>query len=294
MTRASICLAGLALTAISLQGQLSVDGGPAWKDFAVRFESKIEPGGAVVANDSGSVIDPGVHGNAQRFIYDEKNKRTFGYEVLLEPSADGRTAQLRIEPLHDPEHALRNGWSMGSLPLGLPKYPVIPDLKIGDTVALDLLVNPATGQKLVDYLTIIRAGIPGAPHDFSLEDVWLSLDTPRVTVDGKPLTPGNQHSNVGGRAVWIDIGGRGRFLLSLFPNEKLGFRKSGMTESNNTMTFQMEGMVVHVECASPIVQGSGPFNIYVLHEQNPGPMPVGQFGVSAGGPVEKLIAEPRR
>jgi len=31
--------------------------------------------------------------------------------------------------------------------LAPPKYPVIPNLKVGDTVALDLLVNPATGQK---------------------------------------------------------------------------------------------------------------------------------------------------
>ena len=295
MTRVSICLAAFALLSTTLRGQVSVDGGPAWKDFSIRFVPKIDPGGVSVPDDlGGAIIDPSVTGIAQRFIYDEKNKRSFGYDIELEPSADGSTAQLRIEPLHAPERAVRNGWGMWGLPLGLPKYPVIRGLKIGDTVALDLLVNPATEQKLVDYLSIIRAGTTGEhPHNFSLDDVWLTLDTPRVTIDGKALTPRNQHSNVGGRAVWLDVGGRGRFLLSLFPNEKLGFRKSGTTESN-TMTFQMEGMVFRVECASPIAPGSGPYNVYVLREANPGSLPTGQFGVGAGGPVEKLLAEPRR
>jgi hypothetical protein len=41
------------------------------------------------------------------------------------------------------------GWTF----LGLPKYPAIPNVKQGGTVALDLLVNAATGQKVVDYRT---------------------------------------------------------------------------------------------------------------------------------------------
>jgi hypothetical protein len=281
----------LFLTVTAIHAQLALDGGPAWKDFAIRFEPKIEPGDVSVPDDSGSVIDSGVHGNAQRFIYDEKNKRSFGYEVVLEPSADGATAQLRIEPLRDPEHALRNGWSMGSLPVGLPKYPVIPGLRLGDTVALDLMVNPSTGQKLVDYLTLFRAGTSGEPpHDFSFADVWLTIDKPSILVDGKPLPA--RASGVAGRAIALSISGRGGYVFSLFPNEKLGLRRNGTIESK-ILTFQDAGATFRIECATPIAPGMGPYNLYVARSSAIQLMPGVPFGFAAGT-AEAFLAEPRK
>jgi hypothetical protein len=286
----------LFLTVVAGHAQFAVDGGPAWKDFAIRFEPKIEPGDVSFPDDGGSVIDAGVHGNAQRFIRDDKNKRTFGYEVVLQPSADGATAQLRIEPLHDPEHALRNGWPMGSLPVGLPKYPVIPGLKVGDTVALDLMVNPSTGQKLVDYLTLFRAGTSGEPpRDFSLADVWLTIDKPSILVDGKPLVSMARASEVAGRVVAFSIRGRGSYVFSLFPNDKLGFRRNGTIESK-VLTFQDDGNTFRIECATPIAPGTGPYNLYVAHSSAihliPG-MPGLQFGFASGN-AEAFLPEPRK
>jgi len=272
----------LFLSIAAIHAQLALDGGPAWKDFAIRFEPKIEPGDIVVPDDGSSVIDPGVHGNGQRFIRDDKNKRTFGYEVVLEPSADGQTVQLRIEPLRDPQHAFRNGWSMGSLPVGLPKYPVIPGLRPGDTVALDLMVNPSTGQKLVDYLTLYRSGASGEPpHDFSLTDVWITFDKPSLLIDGKPLTSAPRDIEVGGRAVALSISGRGGYVFSLFPNEKLGFRRNGTIESK-TLTFQDGGVTFRIECAAPIAPGPGPYNLYVAHSSAIGLSPRVPFGFAAG------------
>ncbi len=283
-------LALLFLAAATTQAQMAIDGGPAWKDFSIRFEPKIEPGDVVVADDGNSVIDPGVHGNGQRFIQDDKNKRTFGYEVVLEPSADGRTAQLRIEPLRDPEHAFRNGWSMGSLPVGLPKYPVIPGLRLGDTVAIDLMVNPSTGQKLVDYLTLFRAGTSGEPpHDFSLGDVWITIDKPSLLIDGKPLTSTPRDSEVAGKAIALSISGRGGYVFSLFPNEKLGFRRNGTIESK-TLTFQDGGATFRIECAAPIAPGPGPYNLYVAHSSAIRLMPGVPFGFASGN-LEAFLSE---
>lgn len=280
----------LVFTATAIQAQVAIDGGPAWKDFAIRFEAKIEPGDTILPGEAGGVIDPGVHGNGQRFIYDEKNKRTFGYEVILEPSADGATAQLHIEPLHDPEHALRNGWSMGSLPLGLPKYPVIPGLKLGDTVVLDLMVNPSTGQKLVDHLTLFRAGTSGQPpRDFSLADIWLTIDKPSLMIDGKPLTSTPRDSDVAGRAVAVGISGRGGYVFSLFPNEKLGLRRNGTVESK-TLTFQDSGATFRIECATPIAPGPGPYNLYVAHSSAIQLMPGVPFGFASGN-LEAFISK---
>ena len=283
-------LALLFLTVTAGYAQLAIDGGPAWKDFAIRFEPKIEPGHIVVSDDGASVIDPGVHGNAQRFIRDEKNKRTFGYELVLEPSTDGATAQLRIEPLHDPEHAVRNGWSLGSLPVGLPRYPVIPGLRPGDTVALDLMVNPSTGQKLVDYLTLFRSGASGEPpHDFSLSDVWLTIDKPSLLIDGRPLTSTPRASEVSGRAIALGISGRGAYVFSLFPNEHFGLRRNGTIEGK-TLTFQDNGATFRIECTAPIAPGPGPYNLYVAHSSAISLLPGVPYGFAAGN-LEAFISK---
>src|ERR1035437_6565446 len=94
-------LLALAATALWAQeGSMSVDGGPLWKGFSVRFIARVEPPGSPAMEFGGAVIDPEVIGGgiAQRFIEDSVHKRSIGYDLRLEPSADGQSAQLRIEP----------------------------------------------------------------------------------------------------------------------------------------------------------------------------------------------------
>ncbi len=262
----SIVIVLLLSTAAALSGQeylLTVDGGPAWKGLSVRFVTRLEPATPGTPFE-GSVIDSGVYGNAQRFIDDAAHRRSFGYELQLEPSADATTAQLRIMPLHDAKHAVDNGWSQFGLPAGLPKYPAIPGLRVGDTVALDLLVNPATGQKIVDYLTLVKGRSPQPVHDFSLNDIELSLDRPRILSGGSVLKD-DFSGGASGNVVWIYLPGRGRFVLSLFPNPKLGFQKSG-TVAGNLLTFHDGATELRLECKSPVAPGDGPYNLYVLRD----------------------------
>jgi len=253
----------LALFAPSLWGQLIVEG-PTWKKLQIEFVTRIEPGSVLPAS-SGSVIDEGVSGPfAQRFIDDPAHRITFGYEIRLEPAPDGASATLRIEPLRDPQHALKNGWSRFGLPTGLPKYPVIPTLRVGDTVAIDLLVNPSTGQKLVDYLTLKQKHRFTPTHDFSLADIELFLDQPDVTVGGKTY-PSTSPIGIAGSVVWLYVEGYGRYIFSLFPNEKLGLRKNGGVYSAS-LTFRDRDTEFQVASKSAIAPGNGPYNLYVLSQ----------------------------
>jgi hypothetical protein len=258
----------MALAATLSWGQensIRLDGGPSWKGFSIRFSSKLEPDPTGASSElGGTVIDlpGGVVG--QRFIDDPAHKRSFGYDVRLIPSADGSTAEIRIEPLHAAEHAVQRGWTQFGLPAGLPKYPVIPGLSVGDTVALDLLVNPSTGQKIVDYITLERQPVREPVHDFSLADVRLFLDRPHVLLDGKLL---ESTADFRGGVVWLYVEGRGRFVFSLFPNQKLGFRDSGMV-AGNALTFRDGTTEFRVECKSAVAPGQGPYNLYVVREPN--------------------------
>jgi hypothetical protein len=257
----------LALAASSVKGQeskLSAGGGPEWKGLDVRFLTKLEPPGENTrAQFPGAVLGEG-KGVAHHIINDDAHKRSFGYDLRLEPAADGLSAQVHIEPLNAPHYSVQAGWTM----MGLPKYPVIPNVRVGDTVALDLLVNPATGQKIVDYLTLERADRPDPKraHDFSLSDVALLLDRPHMLVNGKPVeSTGDFQGGTSAAVVWIYLRGHGRFILSLFPNEKLGFQKNGLTGAN-ALTFRDGATEFRVECSSSVAPGDGPYNLYLVHE----------------------------
>jgi hypothetical protein len=270
----------MAMAATALWGQeskLSVSD-PSWKGIEVRFVTRMEPPG----ENAGDRLPGGVTSNtglAQHVIQDREHKRYFGYDLRLEPSEDGNTALLRIEPLNPASAGpipAGPGWTM----LALPKYPVIPGLKVGDTVALDLLVNAATGQKIVDYLTLRHRGSAeelDRAHDFSLADVELSLKQPRVLVNGKLKfsADSGQFSGTSGAVVWFYLAGHGRFVLSLFPNEKLGYQKNG-TASADTLLFRDGPTEYRIECASAVAPGSGPYNLYVVHEAEWRPGPFGE------------------
>jgi hypothetical protein len=262
---AGLLILVLALAASPLKGQessLSAGGGPEWKGLGVRFLTRVEPPGANArAQLPGAVLVEG-NGVAHHIIDDAAHQRSFGYDLRLEPAADGLSAQVRIEPLNAPYYSVQTGRTM----MGLPKYPVIPNVRPGDTVALDLLVNPATGQKIVDYLTLERNSGPAreAAHDFSLADVQLSLNRPRLMVAGKAL---NLTDNPGtsGAFVWLYLKGHGRFILSLFPNDKFAFQKNGIAEAD-TLIFHDGATEIRVSCDGPVAPGQGPYNLYVVHE----------------------------
>jgi hypothetical protein len=252
----------IALAATALWGQessLSVGFG----QLQVRFLSKVEPPGqnARAQLPGGVFID---QGRVHHTISDPANKRQFGYDLLLEPGEDGNTVQLRIEPmkLSNPRvFSPLPGWTL----IELPKYPVIPRVKVGDTVALDLLVNPATGQKIVDYLTVVR-NTEGAAHDFTLADVELTLNEPQIRVNGKLVeAAANSRGGVSGVVVWFYTAEYGRFILSLFPNEKLGFQKNGVA-AGDTLTLREGSTEYRLECDHAVAPGSGRYNLYVVHE----------------------------
>jgi hypothetical protein len=254
----------LALTATALWGQestLSAGGGASWKGIEIRFVTRVEPPGEVAVKLPGGVIvEPG---RVHHLINDNEHKRYFAYDVALEPNSDGSAAQIRIESLHS-SREISGG--PGYTLLELPKYPVIPNVKVGDTVALDLLVNKTTGQKIVDYLTLFRrATLSDAARDFTLADVQLTLNQPRVFLNGTPAGVPSPSFGTSGSVVWFYLAGHGRFVFSLFPNERLGFRKSGVV-SANALTLRDGATEYRVECSGAIVPGSGTFNLYVVHE----------------------------
>jgi hypothetical protein len=233
----------------------------AWKGLEIRFETKIEPPGTLLPG--GVIAGPD---RAHHIINDAAHKRAFGYDIGLDPAPNGQTAQIRIERWNPAASKVTfdAGWTF----LELPKYPVIPNVKVGETVALDLLVNSSTGQRVVDYLTLQRHGdidLRSAPHDFTVADAKLTLAEPRVFLNGK-LEAEESSGGMSGAVTWLYLEGHGRFVLSLIPNDKLGFVRNGVV-SRNGLLFHDRGAEFRVECDSRIAPGSGTYNLYVRQER---------------------------
>lgn len=205
----------------------------------------------------------------QRFLLDDENKRYTGYELRIE--ALSRTScKVTLAPLSATVEELRlpgTGWTS----FALPSLPPSQVLNQGDTLALELMIHPRTGQRIVEYITVnpksartLQASNAPA-RDFRLEDIPLQLFDPQIRVNGKlESNPANRGGGVSGTVVWIQLPHRGRYVLSLLPHASLGFRKAGEIRGNK-LSFQWNGDTFEVETNTRIAPAEGAWNLYVYH-----------------------------
>lgn len=87
-----------------------------------------------------------------RFLADPAAKTYLGYDVVLE--THGSSAKLRFRPIDSrPDQLPKEYQSTGSRILAIQQFP-LQTFQSGQTIAIDLLTNPGTGQKVVDYIHV--------------------------------------------------------------------------------------------------------------------------------------------
>ena len=215
-----------------------------------------------------------------RILLDKFNQTYFGYELLLEPQPPGgylaTFGKLGVTPLDLAAGSSTNlGWSL--LPL-----PAIPDPLVmheGEKFSIDLFVDAATGEKLIDDIRITPARmitgiiptiptVSGTAHDFSVSDAELQIVQPRVTLNRSlQISAGPAARNVHGAIVWLYLPDHGRYIFSLLPRAALGFKKAGEVRGG-TIAFTLDGDSIKLECTYPIAPGDAPYNLYVLHDED--------------------------
>jgi hypothetical protein len=129
-----------------------------------------------------------------------QQRRYFSYDLLVESKDGSQALQVRIEPFSlsatelaemQTELAEMQMVDPSWTPIPLLKYPLVPDVHAGDTVAIDLLENPTTGQKVGSeegHLVFVRTRellpedqlSPARSHTMLLD----SQRVARVSVDG--------------------------------------------------------------------------------------------------------------
>lgn len=272
MRTTNILLAvSLFATARGQTGRQLMSGSASSGNAAFRYETRLEPatpdlsgkfgGGGVVVGRTG------IH----RYMTESEGRNYFGYDLLMEPLAEANTYRVTVRPLSIDATRLQlkdpAAWSK----LPLPGYPAAQILRRGDTIALDLLANAATGQKIVDYIHIqdqkrLVYTASGQARDFTAEDAELRLMDPRVSVNGRLLEPTAGYTGgVTGAVVWFYLPERGRYFLSLAPHSRRGFQKTGEIRGS-TLKFTMNGEHILVDCNGRVAPGNAAYTLYVLHQ----------------------------
>jgi len=263
-----------------------VDAGSVSQDsFGFYWETRLEPPSPKLPETFESRTVDSNGAIIRRFLLDHSARTYFGYEATVVVLKDPNTFSIAFKSLvmtaELAQLVLRESPS-GWMALPAPQFPPAQTIHGGDILALNLLTNGATSQRIVDYVTVqeparkfsgfdIRPDrtftyATGAARDFRADDVELQLQSPRLVINGKLEESSTDHFGTSsGSVVWFYAPGRGRFILSLAPHPQLGFRKAGEVRGTS-LSFTLGNDTFVVNCGSRIAPGQAAFNLYVLHD----------------------------
>lgn len=235
----------------------------------------VPPGAAGVNVSKASVATTALstmEGDVFRRILRLSDGRAIVYEIAVKRLADGKQFAVTLgswKPTPeeargmriDPARVESNFLSNYSSPLTINE---------GDTLAVDVLFNPRTGVKLVDYFRVTSrqpsslSGVrnhTAAARPLKIGDVEFYVENFELRLNGKPIY--THKGAMGGRYIWIDVPHTGRFIFSLTPlSEADGFRRSAYL-TRQQIVFTDRANNYELTSERPIIQAAGVFNLWM-------------------------------
>jgi hypothetical protein len=252
---------------------VSFDGGP-----VLELHTESTTGNSPLST-SGRV-DVRAGSDARRFVLDKNDKVIFGYAIHVQKSGSG-VFDLRIKPL-DRGH-VPQGENVPSL--AAPRD--FPHLAVGDAVQVDILYNPATGEKLYDVIKVAKEAVTQRKAAVPSGDLF-SLRGFRVVVNGKTIRDTSENWMVGG-GLLISMPGRGDYYFGITPCAQSPCRAAAWVDQN-VLRFHAGSDLVEVVAKANVLQTSKHRTLWMYHDAGPGPHNAGgQVDFTCGDDVESLI-----
>jgi GWxTD domain-containing protein len=296
----AICLLLAAVWGVTAQegrkGQTIV---PMRGDFFVAFTTT--PGVDEKSENGWSMTSAEVYfesNTIRRVFIDSGGSLYFGYALVVEPLPSGKQFRVSVRPLSaEDEQELRARKAFQTRQIhpnynsaALSRSSAPQTIADGDTFALDVLVNPKTGDKITDYVTVSlsearlrkTSTVESVPRDFTLEDVMMKMINYQLFINGELVAGGKRSGAAAGPVIWFHLQERGRFIFSLTPHAGYDFQKLGTIERNR-MKFTLNNELYEWVSDVPVVDAGGPWNLYVLYDPNYVP---DSFFLGVHGPVK--------
>jgi hypothetical protein len=258
----------------------------------IRISTFCEPSCALGPKEFDSTYNGSTTNGCRRYFVDTKNGTYFGYELDVEPVPESGKFIISVKPLRltssevSAEVSSQKHRSLALVPISLVHYPEPQTVSEGDLYLMDLLVNRATGQKIVDEIGVARtqAGLDDLgddhfpdeqPRDFNLSDVEFHVTGATLVVNGKVASQLQEKSSVSGHLIWFYEPEFGRLAMSIDPQP--GFQKIGLVSRKN-IQFTLGSDKFEWRSTTPVLGVPGVFNLYVLQDltYTPNPSSPGQ------------------
>jgi hypothetical protein len=209
-----------------------------------------------------------------RLLMDRNGLIFFGYDIRIEQDAREDSFTLHVLPLstkgtHELAKLLQNNKQSTGARKTVPTFTeerTIPSLRPGKRATIDVLVDPETGEKIMDVIELTRdkpaplAGQASAPA--SSEPVFV-FSLPRIMLNGSLLAEPGATSM--GKFAVLYIPGKGGYFFSLKQPPRYSFQRTATIE-NNRLYFTLDGDSFELVCASDILPGVNHAKIWIFHD----------------------------
>jgi hypothetical protein len=300
------------LAVSSAYGQNGILGGAGtycadgWKFSASYVLEPWSPGQHVNIEGLSDVIHSdakdGKPGTFHRVFVDPVNRTYWGYDVEVEPQGNPGSAWLRFKPLSVVADQLPTDYHPKHVPdvatfrpLPAPQVPT-GTFESGQIIAIDVLNNAASGQKVVDYIQVeyepVYVSNNAGPRDFAVTDVLLHLTSASLRINSTDVPPASTIADrsLKSRLVWLAVPGGGRFLLSLHPYPGYSFQRAGVV-TRFGFSFSLNGDKYELLSRTQLTEASGNWNLYVLSLPSSTRAPGQAFSYGELNSVEEFVSK---
>src|SRR5215510_3346812 len=172
--------------------------------------------------------------------------RSIVYKLIVKRLENGTRFEVQLQA-HEPtpEQVQKWGIDPGRVENGfLSKYTQPITLNSGDILSLDVLLEPRSRAKLVEFFQIFDDPIARRnPDNSKAEARALTLDDLTLTVSGYEVRRNGEKINDGGggtsgRYIWLGLPQVGRAIFTLStPPEGAGFEQTAIVNKNQLFFF---------------------------------------------------------
>ena len=256
-------------------------GGVSFRDGTViKMGVGFVPAGALEASPStivvGKTLPEETDSHAFIRILKLDDGRVAMYEIRIKPQKQQRQFEVKLRSVTSTPQVAKE-WGVDPARVQssfLRNYEVPIIVDNGDTLAIEVMQNPRTSVKLVDYFLISDHPVPEVENNrqtlakqarvLTTEDIELSLFGFEVRKNGKSIFKSG--GGIRGRFIWLDMPDTGRFIFSLTPNsEAAGFSKAAYVTSQQ-ISFTHGADQYDLITNEPIIHASGVYDLWMLFD----------------------------
>jgi hypothetical protein len=244
----------------------------AWFRDGVALEIFAETTGATQASAAQGILGV-TYGRMVRAVVDIGNHALFGYIVEAYRDAKPGTIAIRIRPLDSKAMDLLNLPALGIriAETGVPTVSAVREfhfVKIGEAVALDILYNPSTLEKVYDVIrpideppprpgTVLKGPFPPR-EELSLKNIALRVNGQEVAAPPSWMV---------GAAARIDVPGHGSYVIAAYDPKASGRQFfPNVIASGEALTWSIDGDDIEMKSQTNVLTSRLEGTLWIYHD----------------------------